>query len=90
MFILSFVVYINLFFVFGNTPILEWSFVHCARWWNHAIVVRLNCKIEISSLLWDCDREIIFKPRLSVINIVPIISIAFRISIMSNLELIEA
>jgi hypothetical protein len=53
-------------------------------------IKQLDSKVEITIFLWNHDSEIILKPRSSILNIIPVVCVAFRISVMSNLEFIEA
>lgn len=77
--------------IFVQAPKLEWNNVQpSACSWDHSIIVSLDSKVEITIFLWDNDSKIILKPRSSILNIIPVVCVALRISVMSNLEFIEA
>jgi len=76
--------------IYKDAPRLEWRDVVSTRFWDHSVVVGLNSEVKVSVFLRNDHCEIVFEPRGSVLNIIPVVGVAIRISIVSYLDFIEA
>lgn len=76
--------------IFVDAPNLERSNTVSTQIWDHSVVVGLNCEVKVSILLRNYDCEIVFIPRSSILYIIPVVRVSFGVSVVSDLEFIEA